>query len=178
MSSANPETAKATPAASVDIANPEELKKVFDQFDSNGDGKISVSELGGVFKAMGTSYTETELNRLLEDVDADRDGFINVDEFYTLCRSSSTASEIRDAFDLYDQDKNGLISAPELHQVLNRLGMSSSVEECSRMIGPVDADGDGNVNFEEFQKMMTSSSLVGSNKGSTAPAAAVDRGST
>ncbi|WZZ10983.1 hypothetical protein YC2023_096904 [Brassica napus] len=169
MASTNHETAKATPS-SVDIANPEELKKVFDQFDSNGDGKISVAELGGVLKAMGTSYTETELNRVLEDIDADRDGYINVDEFSTLCRSSSTASEIRDAFDLYDQDKNGLISASELHQVLNRLGMSCSAEECTRMIGPVDADGDGNVNFEEFQKMMTSSSLTNSNNGSTAAA--------
>lgn len=167
-SATNPETAKPTPA-SVDMANPEELKKVFDQFDSNGDGKISVVELGGVFKAMGTSYTETELNRVLEEVDTDRDGYINVDEFSTLCRSSSSASEIRDAFDLYDQDKNGLISAAELHQVLNRLGMSCSVEDCSRMIGPVDADGDGNVNFQEFQKMMTSSSLINSNNGSAAP---------
>ncbi|KAJ4866460.1 putative calcium-binding protein CML27 [Raphanus sativus] len=171
MATANPETAKATPA-SVDTANPEDLKKVFDQFDSNGDGKISASELGGVFKAMGTSYTEAELTSALEDVDADRDGFIDVDEFSTLCRSSSTASEIRDAFDLYDHDKNGLISASELHQVLNRLGMSCSAEECSRMIGTVDADGDGNVNFEEFQKMMTSSSssLAYSNNGSTAAA--------
>jgi calcium-binding protein CML len=167
MASANPETAKPTPAT-VDMANPEELKKVFDQFDSNGDGKISVLELGGVFKAMGTSYTETELNRVLEEVDTDRDGYINLDEFSTLCRSSSSAAEIRDAFDLYDQDKNGLISASELHQVLNRLGMSCSVEDCTRMIGPVDADGDGNVNFEEFQKMMTSSSLLNSN-GSAAP---------
>ncbi|KAJ4916089.1 putative calcium-binding protein CML27 [Raphanus sativus] len=172
MASAHPETAKPTPPAPtvVDMANPEELKKVFDQFDSNGDGKISVTELGGVFKAMGTSYTETELNRVLEEVDTDRDGFINVDEFSALCRSSSSASEIRDAFDLYDEDKNGLISAAELHKVLNRLGMSCSVEDCARMIGPVDADGDGNVNFEEFQKMMTSSSLANnsSNNGSAA----------
>ncbi|CAN8292683.1 unnamed protein product [Cochlearia groenlandica] len=162
------ETAKLTHAESVDMANPEELKKVFDQFDSNGDGKISVHELGGVFKAMGTSYTETELNRVLEEVDTDRDGFINIDEFSALCRSSSSASEIRDAFDLYDHDKNGLISAAELHQVLNSLGMSCSVDDCTKMIGPVDADGDGNVNFEEFQKMMTSSSSLINNNGGSA----------
>ncbi|KAF3608452.1 hypothetical protein DY000_02045702 [Brassica cretica] len=54
--------------------------------------------------------------------------------------------------------------------------MSCSVEDCTKMIGPVDADGDGNVNFEEFQKMMTSSSLANSNNGS-APAAAANGGS-
>ncbi|KAJ4872317.1 EF-hand domain pair protein [Raphanus sativus] len=65
---------------------------------------------------MGTSYTELELSHVLEEVDTNRDGFINVDKFFAFCRSSSSASEIRDAFDLYNQDKNGVISAAELHQ--------------------------------------------------------------
>ncbi|CAH8258064.1 unnamed protein product [Arabidopsis lyrata] len=161
MANTNPESANKSTTPSTDM----ELKKVFDQFDSNGDGKISVSELGNVFKSMGTSYTEEELNRVLDEIDIDRDGFINQEEFATICRSSSSASEIREAFDLYDQNKNGLISSSEIHKVLNRLGMSCSVDDCVRMIGHVDADGDGNVNFEEFQKMMSSPELV---KGSVA----------
>ncbi|CAA0333229.1 unnamed protein product [Arabidopsis thaliana] len=79
-------------------------------------------------------------------------------------QSSETFSnpweQIREAFDLYDQNKNGLISSSEIHKVLNRLGMTCSVEDCVRMIGHVDTDGDGNVNFEEFQKMMSSPELV------------------
>ncbi|KFK41806.1 hypothetical protein AALP_AA2G174300 [Arabis alpina] len=146
-----------------------ELKKVFDQFDSNGDGKISVSELNNVFKSMGTSYTEEELNRVLDEIDIDRDGYINLEEFSAICKSSSSAAEIREAFDLYDQNKNGLISSAEIHKVLNRLGMTCSVEDCVRMIGHVDSDGDGNVNFEEFQKMMASPELM-KNQGSSANA--------
>lgn len=163
MATVNPETATKSTTQTTDL----ELKKVFDQFDSNGDGKISVSELNNVFKSMGTSYTEAELNRVLDEIDIDRDGYINLDEFSTICRSSSSAAEIREAFDLYDQDKNGLISSSEIHQVLNRLGMSCSVEDCVRMIGHVDSDGDGNVNFEEFQKMMASPDLL-KNQGSSA----------
>jgi calcium-binding protein CML len=78
-------------------------------------------------------------------------------EFAQLCRSPSTASaasELRDAFDLYDQNGDGLISTAELHQVLSRLGMKCKVGECVKMIKNVDSDGDGSVNFEEFQKMM------------------------
>ncbi|XP_010537496.1 PREDICTED: probable calcium-binding protein CML27 [Tarenaya hassleriana] len=164
---ANTDTETATVTKPSPPVSTEELKKVFDQFDANGDGKISAVELGNVMKAMGTPYTEAELQRVMEDVDVDRDGFINLDEFSALCRSSSSASEaaaeLRDAFDLYDADRNGLISAAELHLVLNRLGMSCSVDDCVRMIGPVDSDGDGNVNFDEFQKMMTSSSLIAGN---------------
>ncbi|XVF50456.1 hypothetical protein PTKIN_Ptkin04bG0102200 [Pterospermum kingtungense] len=150
-----------TPTSSVSLENMEQLQKVFNQFDANKDGRISVAELGNVLKAMGSSYTEEELQRVMEDIDTDKDGFINLAEFTSLCRTSSdavtAASELRDAFDLYDQDKNGLISANELHLVLNRLGMACSVDDCVNMIKSVDSDGDGNVNFDEFQKMMRAS---------------------
>ncbi|XP_021909569.1 probable calcium-binding protein CML27 [Carica papaya] len=168
MASTNPESISndavaAVPqensSSSIYMGNPEELQKVFDRFDANGDGKISATELRDVLKAMGSDYTENEVQRVMEEVDADRDGFINFQEFSDLCRSNScdSSAELRDAFDLYDQDHNGLISSSELHLVLNRLGIKCSVEDCVRMIGPVDSDGDGNVNFEEFQKMMTTS---------------------
>ncbi|CAN1856391.1 Probable calcium-binding protein CML27 [Linum perenne] len=69
---------------------------------------------------------------------------------------ASAAAELHEAFDLYDEDKDGLISSSELHHVLNRLGMKCSMEECGRMIQGVDSDGDGCVSFAEFQKMMAS----------------------
>ena len=154
---------------SVYLQNSDELKKVLTQFDANGDGKISVSELGNVLTALGTCVPSTDLQKVMEDLDSDHDGFISLEEFAAFCRQSSEAggaSELKDAFDLYDQDQNGLISASELHQVLSSLGMNCSVEDCNRMIGSVDADGDGNVDFEEFKKMMTNSMSNGSNKGS------------
>ncbi|KAJ4713520.1 Calcium binding protein [Melia azedarach] len=153
-------TADSSPKQSVFVKDDEELQKIFNQFDSNKDGKISLEELGGVMKTMGSTYTQDELKRAMDDLDTDKDGFINLSEFATLCRPPSGASdeaELRDAFDLYDEDKNGLISAEELHRVLNRLGMTCLVEECVKMIKPVDSDGDGNVNFLEFRKMMTTS---------------------
>nr|QVU02259.1 polcalcin-like protein [Quercus acutissima] len=146
----------------------EEVEKVFNRFDTNGDGKISVTELGAVFSSLGSSFSdEEELRRIMDELDSDHDGFISLTEFAAFCRSSSAedggASELRDAFKLYDQDQNGLISASELHLVLNRLGMNCSVEDCHRMIRSVDSDGDGNVNFEEFQKMMNTANTSNSN---------------
>lgn len=143
---------------SVCIQSMDEVQKVFNQFDSNGDGKISVSELDNVLKALGSNVSPDELTRVMADLDTDRDGFIGLDEFAAFCRSGTDEggdAELRDAFDLYDSDRNGLISVKELHLVLNRLGMTCSPDDCKRMIGSVDSDGDGNVNFEEFRKMMT-----------------------
>ncbi|XP_023003784.1 probable calcium-binding protein CML27 [Cucurbita maxima] len=140
-----------------------ELRKVFDRFDANGDGKISLSELDSVLKSSGSSVPYDELRAVMEDLDTDKDGFINIDEFAVFCKepiasNEAGASELRDAFDLYDQDHNGLISQSELHLVLNRLGITCSKEDCQRMIHSVDSDGDGNVNFEEFRKMMSNNS--------------------
>lgn len=53
--------------------------------------------------------------------------------------------------------RNGLISVTELHSVMGRLNMKCSLEECETMVKSVDADGDGNVNFEEFKIMMSGS---------------------
>ncbi|KAF8037821.1 hypothetical protein BT93_B0613 [Corymbia citriodora subsp. variegata] len=153
-------TQNSAPAASslhLQHMTDEELRKVFDQFDANGDGKISAAELSGVLSAMGSDVAPADLDRAMAEIDADRDGFISLTEFAALCGSGpSPESELRDAFDLYDQDRNGLISARELHLVLNRLNMKCSVEDCARMIKSVDGDGDGSVNFEEFRKMMAS----------------------
>ncbi|KAE8723594.1 putative calcium-binding protein CML26 [Hibiscus syriacus] len=138
----------------------ENLKRVFNQFDKNKDGKISVTELGDVLIALWSSSPEEELKRVMDEIDIDKDGFLNLSEFLILCRSNfdnaNAEAELHAAFDLYDQDKNGLISAEELHLVLNELGMTCSVEKCVRMVASADADKDGNINFKEFRKMMKS----------------------
>ncbi|KAI4339039.1 hypothetical protein MLD38_024025 [Melastoma candidum] len=161
MSNPNP-SPDAPPTSPLHDISDAELKRVFDQFDTNGDGKISADELQHVLSSLSASSAPTtaeDVRRAMEEVDADKDGFIDLAEFSALCRCPSSAasaeSELRDAFNLYDRDGNGLISSKELHSVMNRLNMKCSVEDCERMIRSVDSDGDGFVNFVEFKKMMT-----------------------
>ncbi|XP_009595960.1 calcium-binding allergen Ole e 8-like [Nicotiana tomentosiformis] len=147
---------------SVYLQDMEEVKKVFARFDANGDGMISGDELSGVLKALGSDTSPDEVERMMAEIDTDRDGCINLQEFADFCKSDDSvdggAKELKEAFDLYDQDHNGLISAAELHQILNRLGQNCTVQDCTRMITSVDADGDGNVSFEEFKQMMCNNS--------------------
>ncbi|KAG5064284.1 hypothetical protein JHK85_005467 [Glycine max] len=137
------------------------VRQIFNKFDKNGDGKISVTELKDMLAALGSKTTDEELKRMMEELDQNGDGFIDLKEFADFhCNGGAgkdDSKELRDAFDLYDVDKNGLISAKELHDVLRNLGEKCSLGDCRRMISNVDADGDGNVNFEEFKKMMTRS---------------------
>ena len=150
---------KRSSSSSSSLGTTDEVKKVFNKFDKNGDGKISRDELKDILHALGSQTTSDEVSRIMSEIDKDGDGFISLEEFAEFHKggSSSSASstkELRDAFDLYDLDKNGLISAKELHEVPRRLGEKCTLVDCSKMISSVDKDGDGHVNFDEFKNMM------------------------
>ncbi|KAI3502578.1 hypothetical protein L1887_30728 [Cichorium endivia] len=145
------------------LTNIDDVKKIFGRFDTNGDGKISAEELVHVMKALGSNISAEEVKKVMTNLDTDCDGFISLEEFAGFCKENAgdqdgAISELREAFDLYDLNKNGLISSTELHQILTRLGERCTVEDCLTMIKSVDSDGDGYVNFEEFKKMMSRSS--------------------
>ncbi|XP_057791535.1 probable calcium-binding protein CML27 [Salvia miltiorrhiza] len=134
----------------------DEVEKVFSKFDADGDHKISSAELGAVLNSLGAGASSEEVALMMSELDADCDGYIDLDEFKSFqLRGEGDEKELREAFDLYDKDKNGMISAAELHSVLCSLGEKCSVEDCQRMISSFDVDADGFINFQEFNKMMT-----------------------
>merc|ERR1711972_165164 len=63
--------------------------------------------------------------------------------------------EIKQAFDTFDLDKNRFVGAAEINQILQLIGEEVTDEEIDEMIRICDTDGDGQVTFDEFYKMMT-----------------------
>ena len=62
----------------------EDIMKVFNLFDDDGTGKISLKNLKRVAKELGETMTEAELLEMIERADADQDGEISPDEFYAI----------------------------------------------------------------------------------------------
>ena len=63
------------------FVNQEQLMKVFQLFDKDGDGSITPAELAGQMAKMGLPLTYQELNDLMNDIDTNGDGIISFHEF-------------------------------------------------------------------------------------------------
>ncbi|KAL6641718.1 hypothetical protein ACP70R_019899 [Stipagrostis hirtigluma subsp. patula] len=155
----------ATMSSSVDSS---ELRKVFQMFDKNGDGQITKKELGESLKNLGIYIPDDELDATMGKIDANGDGCVDVEEFGLLYRSilgegdgdggekRDEEEDMREAFNVFDQNGDGYITVDELRAVLSSLGLKQgrTAEDCRKMISKVDADGDGRVDFTEFKQMM------------------------
>lgn len=135
-----------------------EFKEAFSLFDKDGDGTITTKELGTVMRSLGQNPTEAELQDMINEVDADGNGTIDFPEFLTMMarkmKDTDSEEEIKEAFKVFDKDGNGFISAAELRHVMTNLGEKLTDEEVDEMIREADVDGDGQINYEEFVKMM------------------------
>ncbi|PQP93121.1 putative calcium-binding protein CML45 [Prunus yedoensis var. nudiflora] len=66
--------------------------------------------------------------------------------------------EVKEAFHVFDENKDGFIDAGEINKVLCALGFVGASEvECKRMIRAFDRNGDGQIDFNEFVQLMENS---------------------
>lgn len=137
----------------------DEMKRVFDKFDSNKDGKISQQEYKSVLRSLGKESMLPDVPKIFQVADFNGDGFIDFKEFVEVHKKEGwvKTTDIQNAFSTFDLNGDGKISAEEVLEVLKRLGERCSLEQCRRMVRAVDMDGDGLVDMDEFTTMMTKS---------------------
>ncbi|XP_047318387.1 calmodulin-like protein 3 [Impatiens glandulifera] len=146
-----------------------EIRRIFQMFDRNGDGRITRKELNDSLDNMGIVIPDSDLTKMIEEIDVNGDGCVDIDEFGALYQSiiglgrgtgerkeEEEDEDIREAFNVFDRNGDGFITVDELRSVLSSLGLKQgrTADDCRRMISKVDADGDGRVNFSEFKQMM------------------------
>ncbi|KAI6700023.1 hypothetical protein NL676_014347 [Syzygium grande] len=143
--------------------NTEEMRRVFDKFDANRDGKISKEEYKLAVGVLGQGISNHEATEAFRVMDADKDGFVDFKEFLEVHGSGGgiKSCDIEGAFQTYDLDGDGRISVEELWEVMRSLGEKCSLEACKNMVRGVDANGDGSVDMDEFMNMMTRTLKLG-----------------
>lgn len=75
--------------------------------------------------------------------------------------SEAQREEMREAFDLFDRDGSGGISFQELTCVMYALGQNITQAEALQLFQEVDTDNSGEIDFDEFIKMMSKRQQAG-----------------
>ncbi|CAL9037144.1 probable calcium-binding protein CML27 [Musa acuminata AAA Group] len=148
------------------------LRRVFDLFDHNGDGEITVEELALALDRLGLGTSPDELRPTVAAYIPPGRAGLAFEEFEALHRDLGDSlfgasdaigethgegeEDMREAFRVFDEDGDGFISASELQAVLVKLGLveGRSIVRVQEMICSVDQDSDGRVDFGEFKHMM------------------------
>jgi len=160
----------------------QELDEVFNFFDKNSDGTISRGELTNVLQALHRPSSSlqkkpVDIDSFFDRVDLDGNGRIDKEEFEQMMKTLLDESESKKkssgdaemgsddheekeeedemlAFDVFDRDKDGRITAEELKEVMESFGEFLSDEEAKAMIESADINGDGSIDRSEFLKLM------------------------
>eukprot|EP00917_Polyrhabdina_sp_WS-2016_P023097 GHVP01050005.1.p1 GENE.GHVP01050005.1~~GHVP01050005.1.p1 ORF type:complete len:468 (+),score=92.27 GHVP01050005.1:220-1623(+) len=126
-----------------------DLTKIFEALDTNGDGKLDRNELINAF------VNEAQVDEILSQVDFDGDGHISYSEFLTASANRETLlskTRLQRAFQIFDRDGDGKVSKEELMKLFELGEMGR--DEVERMIRAIDVNNDGEIDFEEFEKML------------------------
>mmetsp|Transcript_7072 Transcript_7072/g.7942 ORF Transcript_7072/g.7942 Transcript_7072/m.7942 type:complete len:163 (-) Transcript_7072:203-691(-) len=141
----------------------QEIKEAFDLFDTDGSGNIDAKELKVAMRALGFEPKREEIKKMISDIDRDGSGTIDFHEFLQMMTSKmshrDSREEVLKAFRLFDDDETGKISLRNLRRVAKEIGENMSDEELMEMIEEADRDGDGEINEEEFLRIMKKTSL-------------------
>ncbi|XP_045181921.2 neo-calmodulin-like [Mercenaria mercenaria] len=134
-------------------------KQVFDLFDKNGDGHISGAELGNVLRALGQNPTEKEVQKILKRFDKNCDEKIQYNEYLDILKDylkdpQIFEIELREAFRIFDRDRNNDLNFAELRKALTSLGEPLTDSEAIQLCKMMDADGDKKVTVDEAVKFM------------------------
>ncbi|XP_064622750.1 calmodulin, striated muscle-like [Lineus longissimus] len=77
--------------------------------------------------------------------------------------SPEQLEEYKQAFSVFDKDGSGSITSVELESVMKSLGQNPTKEELDAMVQEVDADGNDEIDFDEFCDLMMRKAAEGSN---------------
>ena len=148
------------------------LAQEFIELDKDGNGEVSVEEMGILLRSMRIKLqlSESQIRRALKQIDVNGDGTVDKEEMMEILEKFDTdgvvykalheRSSIRQDFARYDTDGSGYITKDELGQIIqDRTGIKVPEKHLALMVKDVDENGDNQINYEEFVKLMNKSSM-------------------
>merc|ERR1712228_953085 len=120
----------------------EEIREAFNLFNTDHSGSIDYRELKAAMRALGFEVKKEELRKMITDIDADGSGQIEFPEFLEMMTGKMGEKDTKEEI------------LKDLKRVAKELGENMTEEELQDMIDQADRDGDGEINPEEFYRIM------------------------
>lgn len=146
------------------------LRRIYDAVDENGDGKLTIEEIGGFLNKLGMQMPDEDVESIVRPLSSSEDGSLEFEQFISLYESlcqdiglstdheegSESPDDLMEAFRVFDKNRDGYISSQELQQTLHCLGFGEGRDlgNCEKMICKFDLDSNGLLDFYEFKTMM------------------------
>jgi Ca2+-binding EF-hand superfamily protein len=161
------------------------VKSLFRSMDTDASGKVDVEELGSCLKKVGVRLNGDQVLSFLNDIDANGDGRVSLQEFMDAVevrkpRSGKGAASSKEGawrsilravekdeswersvstlFKAFDKDGSGSIDVAELASGLVSLGVSLSPDQVMAIREDLDSNGDGTISKAEFEAAVKSKS--------------------
>ncbi|KAL5209999.1 hypothetical protein ABZP36_005622 [Zizania latifolia] len=131
------------------------LKEMFKMIDTDNSGHITLEELKTGLQRAGANLMDSEIDALMEAADIDNSGTIDYGEFIAATlhiNKVEKEDKLFAAFSYFDKDGSGYITQDELQKACEEFGIGDTrIED---IIGDIDQDNDGRIDYNEFVEMM------------------------
>ncbi|XP_060568172.1 uncharacterized protein LOC132726811 [Ruditapes philippinarum] len=143
-------------------ANENDIRKLFQNFDKNNDGEVSISELVMGLQVLGNNPTKPEIDALLKDMGVKAGQKIKFDQFKKCVEKyydsedlgpEAESDRLDRAFKVFDKNGDGSIDREELKVVLTSIGDKMTNDEVESMFREADKNNNGKIDLKEFKRM-------------------------
>lgn len=146
-----------------------DLHESFSKQDHDGSGGLDAQEVVGALLEHGLMPRDPDDRSTVEDtvkelVEAKGDGGMDFHDFLWLIRHvreecrKGARQDLKTVFSRFDKDKSGNLSLCEVSMLIAEIGLTprcrEDQDEIKKLLSEVDADGSGELDFEEFQELV------------------------
>ena len=135
-----------------------ECKIVFDMFDKDKDGLISIKQLGDIMRILGAAPSKIELDNLIYNLESNNNNLISFDNFIILLKNKlenqDSEEDIINEFRKLDKNGNGKITESDLRNLMSKYENPLSNEEIEEIIQEANVDSNGEIDYVNFTKIL------------------------
>ena len=135
-----------------------ECKIVFDMFDKDKDGLISINRLGDIMRILGAAPSKIELDNLIYNLESNNNNLISFDNFLILLKNKLenqySEEDIINEFRKLDKKNNGKINENDLRNLMSKYENPLSNEEIEEIIKEANVDSNNEIDYINFTKIL------------------------